>query len=307
MTFAGLIMTIGIIIVFTQWQTPLIFMHMKGIVSDRKFKNMKRIGNILSFILIPLMFVALYSYQAFPSLTNTLLISVGAVILSMIGYSIYLYDKSSKSLINEDTSIKRSMKMPLIIMVVPFLASIYEFVLLQYLPQGFVSIEAIVNFQLTSNIAFIMILRIFLFSFVIVTAYVYMVYSAIHDKEPNEQGLLEIKSRLRKKRIYFVITISVILSFFHLAEVDTYTVATTDEVIELCGSEESCDVLNTAYAKYDEKFDSTLDVFYLIATALFIPLFIDELHSSDKSDNSNRYWINHHRRIKRIRKTKLHR
>lgn len=304
MTFAGLIIAASIIIVFTQWQTPLIYMHMKGKYNDKSFKKMKLIGNALSYIMIPLMFVTVASYQYFPNLTDSLLVLMGIIIVLMIGYSVFLYRISSKDLEHEDVSIKRSMKMPLIIMVVTFVASIYEFVLQSRLPDGFASIKDFVNFNLSSNIAFRMILRIFLFSFVTVTAYVLLVYSAIHQDEPNENGLRVIKTKLRKKRIYFVITISVILSFFHLAEIDTYTVATTDEVIELCESEEPCDALNIAYAKYDDKFDSTLDVFYLVATALFIPLFIDELHSEniDKDKIHIRY-SRHNKYIHNKRRT----
>ncbi|MFH2116467.1 MAG: hypothetical protein ABII85_00295 [Bacillota bacterium] len=279
MTISQLILVISMAIVFTQWQTPLLYMHMDGVITKRNFTIRKWIGNGLSFSLVIMITVALASTEYFPNWTYGLTLALGANIISIITYSIISYRMANlKSNFNHE-KLNFLSTMPYMIMIALFIASILEFVLKGKYGFPDASISTFVNFNLTSNLALRMLIRIFLFSFVIVTMYVLMVFSMAHAKNPNQLGLSEIKNNLKKNKIYIVITIAVFLSFFHLAEIDTMNVATETEIIEICESNISCDALLNKQIEFNAKFDKTVAVFHLIATAFFIPLFFDELHS----------------------------
>ncbi|AUD65377.1 hypothetical protein BK011_06625 [Tenericutes bacterium MZ-XQ] len=262
MSFSQIFGSIAIVMIFSVWMFPLKLLYFNEKIQKDEYKIKRRIGLGLVIALFIVYVVLIITEVPQKYVITSAFLSFFAI----ISYDIMLNQKAKELL---DDKSKINGELLITVSFVPFLLLIVvmiEMVLAYMDPTEIFNLLGMFDFSADKNIAFVMFLRIVGIAYVALITYMYFIYELARDKynKSNENKIEAANSYLNKhihwKRIILVLLIGVMFSFFHLAELDFRT--TIDEPFHM-------------------KFNATRDVFHLIATAIFIPLFFDLIRNKD--------------------------
>lgn len=268
--FGGL----AIMMVLYIWQFPLklLYVNSKMTKSDYKSKYWFGVGLIV-------LFFAAYITGTMIELEQKWILTIVTITFLLI----ILYDFQLNLNAKDIMDIKNKFSDKMLIAVRVIAIVIFTMILIETVESFFdssveLSLLGIFEFSEGKIIAATMLYRIFGFAYVSVITYMYFIYDYAKDryKKSDENKAEEAKKIIEKyihwKNILLIVLLGVMLSFFHLAELDFRT--PTDDSFHIA-------------------FVATRDVYHLIATAIFIPLFFDILRTKDKDKfNNTKHRIN---------------
>lgn len=205
---------------------------------------------------------ALGSYIEFEEKWLNLIVTTG--LLLIILYDLFLF------LINRDMIHIRKTNNDKVLVVITAIAILLFSISLGKTLKGFIfpnssnELFRFLVFEENKMIALTMFYRIFGFAYVAVIMYMFFVFEMLKELYKNrDYDIEEAKYILEKysnwKKLILVILVGVMLSFLHFAELD-FRIS-----------------INEAFQM---KFDATREVYHLIATAIFIPLFFDLIRNN---------------------------
>lgn len=267
----NLIIALGIITIFIQWVHPIQYLRLNLLIKRGKEICLISIGLFFLATLIVWAFVFADNITTFTSLEPLwFMVFTG---LLFLGYLVFNFSVTVLALKASKEKKKNLHRMLLLIPFAPvFILLSYLIVVIIYSLFGstydydFTNIIKIFNND--QMLVFKLLIRLLLISFVSVMAYIVILYYEnitlkvkLNSDENKKIRNSQIEKRLSWKSLGLVFLIGAMISFFHFAEIDT--------------------------SIYDEKFQivyqRTLDVFQMIATAVFIPLLFERLHSFSES------------------------
>jgi len=262
MTFSQIFGSIAIVMIFSVWMFPLKLLYFNGEIQKEEYKKKRKIGLALVVTLFVIYVILTIVEVPQKFIITSVFVSFFAIIL----YDVTLNQKASELLDGKD---KFNSELLITVSFVPILLLIVvtiEMILAYIDPMETLNLLGMFDFSINKNIAFVMFLRIIGIAYVVLITYMYFTYDLAKDKfnKSNENKIEAANNCLDRhihwKRIVLVLLIGVMFSFFHLAELDFRT--SIDESFHM-------------------KFNATRDVFHLIATAIFIPLFFDLIRNRE--------------------------
>jgi hypothetical protein len=254
------IIALGIAILFFQWLHPLQYLRLNLLISKKLYIIILSTGTLFVISL-----VAWFIYFA----KNIDIISieepvVAEVFLSVftILYIVFNFTLTIYAFIKAKIKGRNFHRNLLLIPIIPFAFIIaYGFVLFIYTIFGGAYTYDLTNIIKIFNNDELMI-RLLLLSFVTVMAYIVIQYietvTLKIDLKIEENKVIrnkQIEHRLNYNTLSLVFLVGTMISFFHFAEIDTSVFSNHFQLV----------------------YQRTLDVFQMIASALFIPLFLNRL------------------------------